>query len=303
MSLSLIDGEKIFEKTCPHFFSMIHLYINWFYIGMIGFLTIFFRNDITLWIQSLPFLDKLENFVFLGFWALALIIPACIVSFIRINWGWLLLAIFLSVVGICAHIWQKEILSYSLAFAQEQKICHIINDFLQQNVFFYESFKQKLTISEISNYWLIFISFIGLFSANSYRRSHRYYITNRRIITRFGFWITRERDLLYSKIDDLVAHQSFLGKILGFGTLIPISASGIGTGSDQAIWMAGAEQKLPVGPSLKITMGGGRTVTVPRAPSFYSLYGVPHPEWLRNIMLKEMEKREYGYTRRAAEKE
>lgn len=239
----------------------------------------------------------------MGIWVLALIVPGCVVSFIRINWGWLLLALFLSIVGVCTHVWQKEILEYSLNFAQEQKVCQNIDDILHRYFPLYDALKQKLTITEISNYWLILVSFTGLFLANSYRRSHRYYITNRRIITRFGFWITRERDLLYSKIDDLVAHQGLLGKIFGFGTLIPISASGIGTGSDQAIWMAGAEQKLPVGPSLKITMGGGRTVTVPRAPSFYSLYGVPNPEYLRNIMLKEMEKREYGYTRRAAEKQ
>ena len=126
-------------------------------------------------------------------------------------------------------------------------------------------------------------------------------ITDRRVITRFGFLIIRERDLLYSKVDDLIIHQGVIGRILGFGTLIPISASGIGTGSDEAILSAGAEQKLPMGPSLKVTIGGGRSITVPRAPSFYSLYGVSDPEGLKNLMLKEMEKREYGYTRRRNE--
>lgn len=297
MSLSLIEGEKIFVKTSPHFFSMIHLYLCWIYLGAVGTLFLVFHENISAWLQTLPLpATAWVEILSFALWSLALILPAIFVSFLRVNWGWLFLAIFLSTVGIASYLGRQEIGTAFWSFMQ-RPWCQQMETTVESH--WPSGWKHDfIQLDEIANYWLILVSFLGLCSANSYRRSHRYYITNRRIITRFGFFIMRERDLLYSKIDDLILHQDLLGRIFNFGTLIPISASGIGTGNDQVIWMAGAEQKLPVGPSLKVTIGGGRTITVPRSPSFYALYGVPQSEGLRNIMLKEMEKREYRDPRR-----
>ena len=298
IDMNWLEGEKVFRKTSPHFLSMLHIYICWIYIGALGFCAIIFRKDLMNLIGTMPIPEEI---IFLLIWSCFIILPALIVSFVRINWYWLLFGIILCFVGIVTHLWRFEIFSYLNAQIDRYPICLKAADIAKQYWPFNFPVEKLITISEAINYWLILVSFIGIVLANSYRRSHRYYITNRRIITRFGFLISKERDLLYSKVDDLIVHKDFIGKIFDFGTLIPISASGIGTGSKNAILIGGAEKKMPLGPTLKVSIGGGQSVTVPKAPSFYSLYGVVAPNKLRNIMLKEMEKREYGYTRRLKE--
>ncbi len=292
MSLALIKGEKVLKKTNPHIFAMFHLYLTWLYLAIIGLVMILFKQELLAFFSQSPLGKQGTSVLLWTTWSLLIFIPAAIVSFLRINWYWLLLAILLIVSGMYLHQERQSILKIAKEYWQSSTLQTYTKD-MRENWPIFKTIKNKFNPDEISNYWIILIGLGGLISANSYRRSHRYYITNRRVIIRFGFIITRERDLLYSKIEDLILHRDVLGKLFNFGTLIPISASGIGTGSDQAILMVGAQQKLPVGPSLQVTMGGGHSVTVPRAPSFYSLYGIPNPEGLRTIMLQEMERREY----------
>lgn len=293
MSLALIEGEKIFHKTRPHLFSMFTLYLTWLYLGFVGFLAIEFRPAIIAWLKSYQMIGEASLPVFWVLWCAVLIIPALIVSFVRINWYWLAGALIISCLGVLFYqqrdpivVWGKEQWD-SVAWLQQT------STELKQKWPWLAEVRSWLHREELPNYWLLGLSFLGILMANSYRRSHHYYITNRRVIFRFGFLITRERDLMYSKIEDLILHRDLLGRMFNFGTLIPISGSGLGTGNDQAIILVGGEQKLPIGPTLKVTIGGGHSITVPRAPSFYSLYGIPKPEMLRSIMLDEMDRREY----------
>lgn len=117
------------------------------------------------------------------------------------------------------------------------------------------------------------------------RRSHRYILTNLRIVFRGGVLVSHERQLRYESITDLDGQQSILGQVLGYGTLIPVTQSGFGLGADtsQALIGMGLGGKLggkapggeaSAGAGIGVAAGGGKEVQVGRARSFHQLTGV-----------------------------
>jgi hypothetical protein len=297
MAIHLNEGEKILKTTYPHFLAMLHLYLIWLYLGAVGGACIMFRGEIVQWIHEWPQGQSIEAIIYLTLWSLVIVIPAVVVTVFQINWRWLFLSLNLCAAGVAAHCYQDtvyQVLRDTVSsYATTRHAWQFVSDYLPI----------RPQAQEMHNYLLIAVSLMGLFASNSYRRSHRYYITNHRIVTRFGFLAKRERDLLYGKVDDLIVHQSLLGRIFNFGTIIPISASGIGTGSDQAFVAVHGGMQMASGPKISVEVGGGKSVTVPRAPSFYSLYGVSNPAVLKEVIIHEMEQREHGYTRRKKESE
>lgn len=118
-------------------------------------------------------------------------------------------------------------------------------------------------------------SILGFLLVEWYRRSHKYIISNLRIVFSGGIITKRERTLRYDKISDINSEQGILGQIFGFGTIIPISQSGFGLGSDQSFAAGGVkigEKKV----GFFGLFGGGREVQTPRTRSYYELHGV-HP--------------------------
>ena len=122
------------------------------------------------------------------------------------------------------------------------------------------------------------LSIIGFLLVEGYRRSHKYIISNQRIIFRGGILAKHERTLRYDKISDINAKQTIIGQIFGFGTITPISQSGFGLGSDKSMAAGGVmlgEKKAKV---LGI-FGGGKEVQTPMARTYYELHGVyPYKE-------------------------
>lgn len=126
--------------------------------------------------------------------------------------------------------------------------------------------------------YTISISFIGFLLVEWYRRSHKYLLSNQRIIFKGGIITKEERTLRYDKISDINAKQGILGQIFGFGTIIPISQSGFGLGSDNTIAAGGilvGEKKAKI----MGIFGGGKEIQTPRARSYYELHGIyPYKE-------------------------
>ncbi len=122
--------------------------------------------------------------------------------------------------------------------------------------------------------YTILIFLAGLPIVEIYRKSHRYIITNFRLITRGGIVVKNERSVRYDKIADISSRQGVIGRIFDFGDIIPITQSGFGLGEDEAILGGGA------GGEKKIKLFGfaaaGRNVSEPRARSYYEMHGV-HP--------------------------
>jgi hypothetical protein len=135
-------------------------------------------------------------------------------------------------------------------------------------------------------FYTVSISIIGFLIVEAYRRSHKYYISNQRITFKGGIVTKQERTLRYDKITDINAKQGIIGQIFGFGTIIPISQSGFGLGSDKSFAGGGVslgEKKV----KFLGLFGGGKEVQTPRARSYYELHGV-HPYKEIKKLVEEM---------------
>lgn len=118
---------------------------------------------------------------------------------------------------------------------------------------------------------------IGVFVAELARRKHLYIVTNVRLLFSGGYLIKRERQLRYESITDLDISQGPLGRMFDYGTLIPITQSGFGLGTDEATIAAGVGVGADAGKA-KVGIGiggsGTRGVQTGRARSYAQLTGI-----------------------------
>lgn len=135
-----------------------------------------------------------------------------------------------------------------------------------------------LNLFEVSNVFLpvytVVVSIIGFLLVELFRRSHKYIISNQRIVFKGGVVTKEQRTLRYDKITDVNTKQGILGQIFSFGTIIPISQSGFGLGSDQSFAGGGVGGGVNKKVGLFGFFGGGREVQTPRTRSYYELHGV-----------------------------
>lgn len=116
-----------------------------------------------------------------------------------------------------------------------------------------------------------------LLGAEVYRRSHRFTLTNLRIIFQGGVITRHERQLMYESITDLDGNQGWLGQLLGYGTIVAVTQSGFGIGADSSEAMMGVgvgAKKAGGGIGFGVAAGGGKEVNVGRSRSFHQLTGV-----------------------------
>ena len=121
--------------------------------------------------------------------------------------------------------------------------------------------------------YTLFMSIAGFVTVEVYRRSHRYIISNQRIVFKGGIITKNERTLRYDKITDINAKQGIIGQIFGFGTITPISQSGFGLGSEKSMAAGG----IIIGSKkakLFGAIGGGKEVQDPMARSYFELHGI-----------------------------
>ena len=251
--VELLEGEKIVHRAKPHPLSFWPYYAFFIYYIVASGYIIYQKEAILTWATNnlAPFLGSYGiDLAFIALWWIILLIPALIFSILRISWRWIIIYVLIAALG-----------TYGVL---------------------------KTGLSALDLYYItIGIAIIGMVLADFYRRGHEYILTNYRIIMLLGFLGTKMRDVLYSKITDTVLEQGFLGKIFGYGTIIPLTASGLGTGADAAKVAVGtgATKKTPVGTvGAGIAVEGEKAVTVPRGRSSYVLYGVSDPEKVKKII-------------------
>jgi hypothetical protein len=122
-------------------------------------------------------------------------------------------------------------------------------------------------------FYSVSVSILGFLMVELYRRSHKYIISNQRIVFKGGVITKQERTLRYDKISDINSKQGILGQIFGFGTIIPISVSSFGLGSDNSFAAGGVQMGEKKVKFLGL-FGGGKELQTPRTRSYYELHGV-----------------------------
>ncbi len=134
----------------------------------------------------------------------------------------------------------------------------------------------------------IMLSIIGAGFVEIYRLAHTFYLTDRRIITQVKLIGQRQNELSYAKINNLVLEQGMIGRLFDFGTVIPITASGLGMGSDFAAMTIGAGSSSEDGSTVAAAITGGRSVQTPRVRSMFAIFGVKDPKKIQKIVSKNL---------------
>ncbi len=242
-SIDLLKGEKVDSSLSPHPLSFMRLQAVCIFLIVWGI--------IVWWLVSFSQFQKpltSNPWLPIIIWGIVLLLAGVIIALVSIKWSvfFLYLAVFISAVAII--LWQNLLPSSALFIP------------------FYSAAA----------------SIVGFLCVEVYRRSHHYYITNQRLLFSGGIFTKRTRAIRYEKITEFNSEQGILGQIFGFGTIIPVSESGLGLGSDKTFAAGG----VGGGSRLKLFgfAGGGKDVNIPRTRSFYELFGVyPFKEILKVV--------------------
>ena len=241
----LLEGEKLIMELKPHPLAfMRYISICIYYLAVgVGF-NYLVHNVLGPWLQGVS-ATLGTSATLLAWWALIIAVPL-IVGIFHVTFWPLACSALLGVAGTVL------VLKYGLSPGQ-------------------------LSLLTIAG------GILGLFIVELYRRGHRYYITDQRLIIMKKFIAKDERILRYETITDVVVHKGLVGRIFDFGDIVPITMSGLGLGEDMAGVAVGKDVKRL---GVEVAVMGGRTVKVPRARTFMQLFGVPDPERVRNVINK-----------------
>lgn len=234
----LLKNEKLEKILSPHPLSFMK------YQSLCLFMVIW--GILVYWLINFDWQSTFAgNFLLaLSFWGIGLLLAGIIASLVTVRWSifFMYLGVFASGVGIV--FWQGL----------------------------------EGSVGVFLPLYTIFLSIFGFLIVEWYRRSHKYIISNQRIVFKGGITVKEERTLRYDKISDINAKQGIIGQIFGFGTIIPISQSGFGLGADKS-FAGGGVQIGEKKAKLFGMFGGGKEVQTPRARSYYELHGVyPYKE-------------------------
>jgi membrane protein YdbS with pleckstrin-like domain len=242
----ILKGEKIEKVLSPHPFSFMNLQSLCIFLIIWGLLSAWIIN-FSEWSPAFEGNFWLSLFL----WGIGLLLAGIVASLLTIRWS-----IFFLYLGVFAG---------------------------GTGIIFLLSIDGAIGI--FAPAWTISMSIIGFLLVEWYRRSHKYILSNKRLKFKGGIFTKEERTIRYDKISDINAKQGILGQIFGFGTIIPITQSGFGLGSDES--MAGGGVALG-GKKAKLFgfAGGGREVSTPRARSYYELHGVYPYKEIKKIVEK-----------------
>ncbi len=258
--MSLLEGENELLRLKPHFLSRAWSYFFWAYCLVLTYL---FATDspfliqIRDWAASFPFFSTpikfLSHMPESLTWISALIIPILLVSIFRLDWG--------QFIRVCLLV----LAAFSMRF-----------------------FELGMGIEYRA---MCFISIGAILYLEITRWSTQYIVTNQRLILEHRGWKNTTRTLFFSKINDLVLARNFWGRLFQYGTVIPITASGLGLGSTESsvhVGVGGSAGLL----AGKLEGGMARATNQAAETYEYALYCVPSPDHAYKIILEGMQRKE-----------
>ncbi|MCK4613796.1 MAG: PH domain-containing protein [Thermoplasmata archaeon] len=263
--------EDEWIKLKPHFLSFMHLFILTFFLIIWGIGLYWLFNESAEWAD---FEDTLNDYVgsdspigvagkaggATALWFVGLILVGFVASHLWVEKGgfkFLGVFLFIGLIGI-------GVISY---MAKTDK------DAL---VDFYKWFLPAYTVG---------MGAAGTFGIDYYRRGFRYTLTNLRIVMAKKFITLNERIVRYNHIEDVQVNQSVIGRMFGYGNVIPLTGSGIATGTDESIALAGVGKEVK-GIDMGIAGGSKKTVRKAKPSPGDVLFGVKNPIKIRTIISK-----------------
>ncbi len=241
----LLRNEEIRAELQPHPLSFLNHHAPFIFLFGVGLGLGYLFNAVTGWISFEDFLGYNLGIVAVRMmlWSLALVSFGIAVSVVMIRWTILFIYVAIITGAILLTVQSPE---------------------AGANPFFLPVYSAIMAV-------------IGMGLVDIYRRSHKYVITDLRVILKGGILTRSERTVRFENVTDLETKQGILGRIFGYGTIVPVTASGLGTGGEETFagGVGGAAvQEGQVGGGL--FAGGSREVTVAKARSYGELRGV-HP--------------------------
>ena len=127
---------------------------------------------------------------------------------------------------------------------------------------------------------------LDIINTEIYRRSHIYEITSEYIRTSAGVISSKERIMMLNKVNDISIGQSVFGKVFNYGSIIPVTASGVGMGFNFAAVTGGSSFRWLKLPALSINVTGGHAIQVPKSRTHEALIGIKnHKEILESLLV------------------
>ena len=267
--ITLLRGEELKMQLKPHIFSFFHLYFTFFLLLIWSYVIYDFFNSDKF--SDFPFYDSIETLlqdseVLAGsiIWSLGLFLAGFIARYFFIDSGGQ--SIFRLYSGVA--LFGIVVMAY-----------HGYSD-MADTMGFGRWFIPGLTAV---------VGLIGLFSVDFYRRSFTYYLTDNRIVLQSSFLMNRsERQVRYNHIEDIKMEQGIFGTILGYGTVLPLTGSGLGTGTDESMVVGGTGTEVK-GMSLGIGGAARNSSRSVRHNPHDCLFGVASPSKVRDMITENIQ--------------
>ncbi|MFQ5918899.1 MAG: PH domain-containing protein [Thermoplasmata archaeon] len=239
----LLRNEEIRAELQPHSLSFLSFHSPFLFLIGLGLGIGFLFNAVSGWVSFEDFLGYMPGIVAVRFviWTVALSVFGIAVSVLTIRWS--VFATYIAIIALALYI-----------TLQSPEV--------GANPFFLPLYSVVLAL-------------VGMAMVDLYRRTHTYVVTDLRLILRAGILTKSERSILFENVSDMETKQGVLGRIFGYGHIIPVTASGLGTGAEEAFAGGGAGAQNAQGNlGGALFAGGTRGVRVARAASYAKLHGV-----------------------------
>jgi len=267
--ITLLRGEELKMQLKPHIFSFFHLYLTFFLLLIWSYVIYdFFDSDK---FSDFPFYDNIEALlqdseVLAGaiVWSLGLFIVGFLARYFFMDSGGQAIFRLYS----CVALFGIIVMAY-----------HGYSD-MEDTMGFGRWFIPGVTAV---------VGLIGLFSVDFYRRSFTYFLTDNRIVLQSNFLMNRsERQVRYNHIEDIKMEQGIFGTIFGYGTVLPLTGSGLGTGTDESMVVAGSGTEVK-GLSLGIGGASRNSSRSIRHNPHDCLFGVYSPSKVRDLITEHIQ--------------
>ena len=248
----------------PNLISFMPFFVPAIFMAIISMYFLIEKQTIVEALQN-SFINKTGMIPFYIAFAVVTFIPALAFALVKINLRYILL----------------PVLSYLVLLVIKHKLLNVDFSNEPNTIWIFDNL-ELLTFTSIS--------LLSILNTELYRRSHKYEITDVYIKTSAGLFSSKERILILNKINDIASSQSFFGKIFGYGTIIPVTASGMGMGFNFAAGSGGTGMKWFKLPSINLSFTGGHAIQVPKTRTHEALIEIQNHKKTLTFLLEKIGK-------------